>query len=121
MKLTEFEFKNRKYLHSPDTRSWYSWTGEQENGLYLIPKTRLYEIPNALLLTLPDIFAGYRNAFGTAYNRGNSACIWSSSQYASTLAWNRNLNYSNAQVGRSLSDKAYGFSAILERKEQYNE
>jgi hypothetical protein len=95
--------------------------GEKENGLYLLTRRRLYEIPNALLIALPDVLAGYRGTDGSFNGRGYNAYLWASSQYDSTYAWSRYLYYSHAQVNRNYDDKAYGFSAILERKEQSNE
>jgi hypothetical protein len=70
---------------------------------------------------LPGIFAGYRNTDGSFNLRGNTACIWSSSQYDSSTAWLLNLNFSYATVYRLTFSKATGFSAILERKGQSNE
>ena len=117
MKLTEFEFGNKKYLHSPDLRSWDDWMSEQENGLYLLPERRLYEIPHDLLIPLPGIFAGFRSTDGSFGSRGSIAYLWSSSQYDSSIAWYRLLYYSDAQVRRNYYyDKAYGFSAIYKKQ-----
>jgi hypothetical protein len=118
MKLNEFNFVNKKYFHSPDLRNWDDWMGERANGLYLLPKTRLYKIPHEILIGLPGVFAGFRHTDGLAYYRGNVACLWSSSQYDSTNAWARALDYSYAQVYRHFYNKEFRFSAILERKGQ---
>jgi uncharacterized protein (TIGR02145 family) len=55
--------------------------------------------------------AGWRHLDGTQfYNRGLSAVYWSSSVGSSTHAWYRALDYNNAQVGRTLGYRSYGFS-----------
>jgi hypothetical protein len=116
MKLNEFEFEGKKYFHSPDLRTWDEWMAEKENGLYLLPKRRLYKIPRDLLVLLPGVLAGYRSTSGSFYFRDDDAYIWSSSQYDSTYAWCRYLYYSFAQVFLDTNGKANGFSAILERR-----
>jgi hypothetical protein len=118
MKLTEFNFVNREYFHCADLRTWDDWMGEKANGLYLLPKRRLYKIPYDLLMTLPGIRSGNRGPDGSFNGWGDSAYLWSSSQYDSPHAWYRYLDSSHAQVYRSHSGKASGFSAILERKGQ---
>jgi uncharacterized protein (TIGR02145 family) len=47
---------------------------------------------------------------GNFFNVGIDGNWWSSSQDSSTSAWNRNLFYNDASVGRSLSGKATGDS-----------
>jgi hypothetical protein len=95
---------------------WDEWMGEKENGLYLLPKARLYKIPHDLLTLLPSVKAGLRNTAGSFYSRGYHAYLWSSSQYDSTNAWFRSLYYSYATAYRFTYSKATGFSAILERR-----
>ena len=58
--------------------------------------------------------AGYGNDDGYGYlyfySRGSHASLWSSTQYASNLAWSRFLSSYNATVYRSYYVKTYGFS-----------
>ena len=56
-----------------------------------------------------SLLAGFRNSIGT-FDRGTYAAFWSSSQYNSTLAWNRYLCSSYATVYRHYYDKGAGFS-----------
>jgi uncharacterized protein (TIGR02145 family) len=60
-----------------------------------------------MFLRLPP--AGNRNTNGNYNNRANNANVWSSLE-SGTNAWNRNLNYTNASVGRLPGAKASGFS-----------
>jgi uncharacterized protein (TIGR02145 family) len=54
---------------------------------------------------------GIRVTYGAFNNLGNNGYFWSSSEGSTTDAWFRYLIYYNADVGRSINDKAYGFSA----------
>ncbi|MBI4646237.1 MAG: fibrobacter succinogenes major paralogous domain-containing protein [Bacteroidia bacterium] len=54
---------------------------------------------------------GYRlYSDGTFSDSGNYGYWWSATEYSSTNAWIRNLDYSNATVYRGGSAKEYGFS-----------
>ena len=53
---------------------------------------------------------GGSNYGGSWYDLGSNGYFWSSSQYDASSAWKRNLNLTNAQVGRYGNDKTYGFS-----------
>jgi uncharacterized protein (TIGR02145 family) len=53
--------------------------------------------------------SGYRFTFGYYDDRSNYAYFWSSTE-SGVNAWRRGLDYTNSTVGRSESDKAYGFS-----------
>ena len=59
---------------------------------------------------------GYRNYNNGAFNNmGNNGNWWSSTEYSSTNAWNRNLNYNNSDVNRNNNNKQNGFSLRLVR------
>jgi len=53
---------------------------------------------------------GYRNNNGTFNNIGNNGNWWSSTENSTTNAWNRELNYNNANVNRNNNNKENGFS-----------
>jgi len=53
---------------------------------------------------------GLRLNVGTYYSIGNYGYWWSATQYSTTNAYNRNLNYYNSPVNRGNNDKTYGFS-----------
>ena len=53
---------------------------------------------------------GNRNNNGSFNNLGNNANFWSSTENSSSNAWNRNLNYNNADVNRNNNNKENGFS-----------
>ncbi len=57
------------------------------------------------------ILAGYRSTDGSFSYRLTSAHLWSSSQYAVSYAWGRDLDSGNSTVNRGYGSKAYGFSA----------
>ena len=50
------------------------------------------------------------NYFGSYNNFGYTACFWSATQYNSSYAYNRELNYDTAGVVRYDCNKRYGFS-----------
>jgi uncharacterized protein (TIGR02145 family) len=54
--------------------------------------------------------SGNRNTNGSFNNLGNNGNWWSSSENDASNAWNRNLNYNNAQVNRNNNNKSNGFS-----------
>jgi uncharacterized protein (TIGR02145 family) len=54
--------------------------------------------------------AGYRTNNGTFYNIGDNGIWWSSSEYGTSYAWTRYLNYYNGIANRSNFNKNYGFS-----------
>ncbi|MCF7823942.1 MAG: fibrobacter succinogenes major paralogous domain-containing protein [Candidatus Marinimicrobia bacterium] len=59
---------------------------------------------------------GYRNNNnGNFNNMGNNANFWSSTENNSNNAWNRKLNYNNANVNRNNNNKQNGFSVRLVR------
>jgi len=60
-----------------------------------------------LMQALPG---GNRNNNGNFNNLTNNANFWSSSEYSSSNAWNRNLNYNNDDVNRDNNNKTNGFS-----------
>jgi len=88
----------------------------EENGLVLLDLNELCEIPNADLLAIPGVLAGYRDPNGMFYSRGSYAYVWSSS-VSGTSAWLRSLYSSYAAVSRGSSSKAFGFSAIYKQRE----
>jgi uncharacterized protein (TIGR02145 family) len=53
---------------------------------------------------------GFRNNIGTFSNIGNYGGWWSSSEYDTTYAWNRYLNYNNGNTTRNANYKKLGFS-----------
>jgi len=53
---------------------------------------------------------GYRNIDGSFNNIRGSAFFWSASEYRSTSAWSRYLNYGNSSVGRGSYSKSVGAS-----------
>ena len=63
----------------------------------------------------PALPGGYRNNNGDFNNLGNNANFWSSTENSSNNAWNRNLNYNNADVNRNNNNKQNGFSVRLVR------
>ena len=65
------------------------------------------KISAAAFTALPG---GYRNNNGTFNNIGNNGNWWSSTENSATNAWNRNLNYNNAEVNRNNNNKNNGFS-----------
>jgi hypothetical protein len=61
--------------------------------------------------------AGHRNNNGSQfYNRGLNVNYWSSSVGSSSNAWNRNLNYDNAQAARWLNNRSNGVSVRCVRE-----
>ena len=59
---------------------------------------------------------GYRYCYyGFFYDMGSYAYFWSSTEYDSNYAWNRELYYFNAFVYRLNVNKRHGFSARLVR------
>jgi RNA-directed DNA polymerase len=61
-------------------------------------------------LSFTALPGGNRNTNGSFNNVGNNGNWWSSSENDASNAWNRNLNYNNAQVNRNSYDKFLGFS-----------
>jgi uncharacterized protein (TIGR02145 family) len=64
-------------------------------------------------LSFTALPGGNRNtdgSFNPARAGSNNGNWWSSSQNDATNAWNRNLNYNNAQVNRNNNNKSNGFS-----------
>ena len=55
--------------------------------------------------------SGYRLPYGVFYYLTKGTHFWSSTEYSSTNAWGRNLNFNNDKVGRSYYTKAFSFSA----------
>jgi len=53
---------------------------------------------------------GNRNTDGSFNNVSNNGNWWSSSPNDASNAWNRNLNYNNAEVNRNNNNKSNGFS-----------
>ncbi|MBN1339607.1 MAG: hypothetical protein JXA03_09805 [Bacteroidales bacterium] len=47
---------------------------------------------------------------GAYYNVGNSGYWWSATEYSSTNAWGRGMNYDDGSVSRNSSSKTSGFS-----------
>jgi uncharacterized protein (TIGR02145 family) len=54
--------------------------------------------------------SGLRNFNGTFYNIGLSDVWWSSTEYATNIAWVRSLFYVYGNADRSYGNKQYGFS-----------
>ena len=50
------------------------------------------------------------NYNGSYNNFGNNANLWSATENSSTNAYNRKLNYNNANVNRSGANEDYGYS-----------
>jgi uncharacterized protein (TIGR02145 family) len=61
----------------------------------------------SLFTSLPG---GYRDYNGIYYNNGKMGMWWSSTEYGTLNAWNRNLGFSSGGAGRSGADKKHGFS-----------
>ena len=76
---------------------WHIPTDEEWNNLENQPK----ENPT---------YAGYRCDNGDYYDIGVNGYFWSSTESSSYYAWSRVLDYSNAGVYRSSSNKQGGFS-----------
>ncbi len=53
---------------------------------------------------------GYRSNSGTFGSLGSNGYWWYSTQYSSTGAWSRDMNYDGGYVNRGYYGKAYGFS-----------
>jgi uncharacterized protein (TIGR02145 family) len=53
---------------------------------------------------------GYRYLDGNFASLGVSGYWWSATEYSATYAWYRNLYYTIATVGRSSTNKTYGYS-----------
>jgi uncharacterized protein (TIGR02145 family) len=53
---------------------------------------------------------GYRLYDGTYHHIEDDGYWWSSTEYSTTGAWSRTMNYGNAYVGRNGNVKGYGFS-----------
>ncbi len=53
---------------------------------------------------------GYCNYAGTFYYIGSFGRWWSSTEFSSVDAWDRNLNYNNGNIDRYLTKKSVGFS-----------
>lgn len=53
---------------------------------------------------------GYRSIFGNYSNIGNYGYWWSSTEYVTSYAWYRYLNYTNGNANRSNSNKTLGLS-----------
>jgi uncharacterized protein (TIGR02145 family) len=63
---------------------------------------------------------GFRSSNGTLFiDIGNFGNWWSSTEYLTTSAWVRSINYSNGNVGRSNTFKGSGFSVRCLRDEVY--
>jgi uncharacterized protein (TIGR02145 family) len=58
---------------------------------------------------------GYRNTSGGFYDKGYDGYWWSATEYSSTNAWNRKLNYNNDKVNRNNNNKENGFSVRFVR------
>ena len=60
--------------------------------------------------------SGNRNTDGVTFNnRGNNTNLWSSTEYDTTNARGRNLNWNNFTVNRNYRDKSNGFSVRCSR------
>jgi uncharacterized protein (TIGR02145 family) len=83
--------------NTTDTTNGLGWTSTNPNSL-----------KNKLGLPL----AGHCSSGGSCGDRGYTANYWSSSVYTTspTSSWRRNLNYSNASVGRNNNAQTYVFS-----------
>ncbi|MBS7786570.1 fibrobacter succinogenes major paralogous domain-containing protein [Flavobacterium sp. CYK-55] len=53
---------------------------------------------------------GFRYDGGTFFSIGYDGTWWSSSEYSTTNAWGRGLNYYYSSAGRGYTNKIYGFS-----------
>ncbi len=53
---------------------------------------------------------GYRSPDGDFYNLGGYSRWWSTTEYNSSTAWRRSLDYHNNDVGLSNGNKYYGFN-----------
>ena len=60
------------------------------------------------MLPLPG--GNRNNDNGSFNNAGNNGNWWSGTEYSSTNAYNRNLNYNNADLNRNNNYKSNGFS-----------
>ncbi len=61
-------------------------------------------------VTFKSVPGGNRNNDGTFNNIGNNGNWWSSTEYSSTNALNRNMNYNNSNINRNNNNKTIGFS-----------
>ena len=53
---------------------------------------------------------GYRLFNGSFFNIGSNGVWWSSTEYLTTYAWNRGLNYNTSNASRFYNYKLGGFS-----------
>jgi uncharacterized protein (TIGR02145 family) len=75
--------------------------------------TSLWQSPNTAATNesgFTGLPAGFRYNNGTFNLIGNYGIWWSSSEFNITIAWNRNLNYSDGTAFRNFNNKLFGFS-----------
>ena len=71
---------------------------------------KLLRISQGKVVTFTALPGGYRNNDGTFNNIGNNGIWWSSTEYSTSSAWDRGLDYDYCGVGRFGYDKQDGFS-----------
>jgi uncharacterized protein (TIGR02145 family) len=89
------------------------WRGTDEGGKLKETGTTHWQSPNEGATNESGFSAlpgGYRSHYGTFLMLGNNALFWSSTEYGSYYAWDRNLHYLNSQINRLNLNRRYGFS-----------
>ncbi len=102
--------------HLPTDAEWTALTdylgGESVAG-GKIKSTSSWKSPNTGATNESGFTAlpcGRRNPADLYYDLGEYAYFWTATEYDSSNAWNRRLNYDNAGVSRLNNHKSYGFS-----------
>ncbi len=102
--------------HVPTHAEWTTLTtflgGESVAG-GAMKATTLWNSPNTGATNssgFTGLPAGYRYYSGAFTNVGYDGHFWSSTEYSSNFAWNRNLNYSSSDAIRGNYNKGGGFS-----------
>lgn len=102
--------------HIPSDAEWTQLTdclgGENiAGGKMKSTGTSLWLSPNTAATNesgFTGLPAGYRNSSGTFYSIGGYGYWWSSSEYDTSNAWDRSLDYNNGDVGRNYDNKKDG-------------
>ncbi len=109
---------------APTDAEWTAFTdmlgGESVAGGKLKATSSLWNAPNTAATNLSGFSAlpgGARSTIGEFYGRGNYGLFWSSSEYSTTNAWLRGLDYNVVPVGRPYLNKGFGFSVRCLRDE----
>jgi uncharacterized protein (TIGR02145 family) len=89
------------------------WRGTDEGGKLKEAGTVYWSPPNTGATNESGFSAlpgGYRNIYGHFFGMGDDALFWCSSEFSSSHAWHRYLDYSHSQVLRGYDPKEGGFS-----------